>query len=225
MSTKELTPVGNMTATPAPTVPTINTGDQYFDTTQQSLVVYNGTNWQCPVPSGTLSAFAGTTAPPGYLLCYGQQVSTTTYAALYAVIGTTYGSGTGTFGIPDLRGKGCFGMDNMGGTAAGLLSGIGSVGATTGSQYLYGHAHELGPACWAEISMAALSGTGTILSNRFSIGATWTANLQNTTSMTFNTASATEGTGTTLGGSTNSSYTNYYQQLPPLMIVNYLIKT
>ncbi|MDH4262910.1 MAG: phage tail protein [Spirochaetia bacterium] len=57
-------------------------------------------------PPGMISAYGGATAPTGYLLCQGQAVSRTTYAALFAVIGTTFGAGDGTttFNLPDLRG-------------------------------------------------------------------------------------------------------------------------
>ncbi len=74
------------------------------------------------LPIGFMGDFAGTTAPSKWVLCYGQQLSTTTYAALFAVIGTTYGSGAGTFGIPDCRGRATFGQDNMGGTAANRIT-------------------------------------------------------------------------------------------------------
>lgn len=58
-------------------------------------------------PPGTVTAFAGSTAPEGWLLCDGSAVSRTAYAALFAVIGTTYGAGNGstTFTLPDLRGR------------------------------------------------------------------------------------------------------------------------
>lgn len=57
-------------------------------------------------PPGTGAIFFGTTVPTGYLLCDGSAVSRTTYAALFAVIGTTYGAGdtTTTFNLPDMRG-------------------------------------------------------------------------------------------------------------------------
>lgn len=62
---------------------------------------------QPPIPTGTLHAFAGATAPSGYLMCDGSAVSRTTYAALFQVISTTYGAGNGstTFTLPDLRGR------------------------------------------------------------------------------------------------------------------------
>ena len=57
------------------------------------------------VQVGTIHAYAGATAPTGYLLCDGSAVSRTTYANLFAVTGTTYGAGDGsiTFNIPNLR--------------------------------------------------------------------------------------------------------------------------
>lgn len=71
-------------------------------------------------PTGVLQDFAGTSAPDGWLLCDGSEVSRTEYAALFAVIGTTYGVGDGstTFNLPDERGMFRRGLDNMG-TAAG----------------------------------------------------------------------------------------------------------
>jgi len=56
-------------------------------------------------PIGTIISFAMLTPPSGYLLCNGQAVSQTTYAPLYAVIGTTYGGGGGNFNLPDCLGK------------------------------------------------------------------------------------------------------------------------
>ena len=58
-------------------------------------------------PVGSVTAFAGTTTPQGWLLCDGSAVSRTDYADLYAVIGDTYGSGDGTntFNLPDLVDK------------------------------------------------------------------------------------------------------------------------
>lgn len=49
--------------------------------------------------------WAGSTAPTGWLLCDGTAYSTTTYSALYAVVGTTYGSRSGTFLVPNLKGR------------------------------------------------------------------------------------------------------------------------
>lgn len=63
------------------------------------------------VPTGTVSAFAGSSAPTGYLLCDGTTThSTTTYAALFAVLGYTYGGSGATFGVPDLKGRTVIGV-------------------------------------------------------------------------------------------------------------------
>lgn len=72
------------------------------------------------MPTGSVQEFAGGTAPDGFLMCDGAVVSRTTYAALFAVIGETYGAGDGstTFKLPDLRGEFVRGADNMG-TAQG----------------------------------------------------------------------------------------------------------
>jgi len=57
------------------------------------------------VPVGSILAWPTDTPPSGWLLCDGSAVSRTTYADLFAVIGTTFGAGDGstTFNLPDLR--------------------------------------------------------------------------------------------------------------------------
>lgn len=56
-------------------------------------------------PIGSIIPYGGAAAPNGFLLCQGQAVSRVIYAELFAVIGTTYGSGddSTTFNLPDLR--------------------------------------------------------------------------------------------------------------------------
>lgn len=89
------------------------------------------------IPAGGLMPYAGSAAPTGWLLCAGQAVSRTTYAALFTAIGTTYGVGDGstTFNLPDLRGRTIAGKDNMEGTAANRLTsgGSGITGTTLGA--------------------------------------------------------------------------------------------
>ena len=83
------------------------------------------------VPIGTILDFAAATAPTGYLVCDGSAVSRTTYAALFAVIGTTWGSGNGstTFNVPDLRGRTAIGAGT--GTASDATAhALGSNGGT-----------------------------------------------------------------------------------------------
>jgi microcystin-dependent protein len=59
------------------------------------------------IPSGGIAAFARNSAPSGWLKANGAAVSRTTYAALFAAIGTVFGAGDGstTFNVPDLRGQ------------------------------------------------------------------------------------------------------------------------
>lgn len=74
---------------------------------------WNGSAWvpttpgSISIPSGTVVDFGGSSAPSGWLLCDGTAVSRTTYAALFGVIGTSYGAGDGstTFNLPDARGR------------------------------------------------------------------------------------------------------------------------
>ena len=63
---------------------------------------------EAKVPAGCVMAFAGGgTAPSGWFICDGHEVSRTAYPALFAAIGVTYGSGDGstTFNLPDFRGR------------------------------------------------------------------------------------------------------------------------
>ena len=73
------------------------------------------------VPTGSVHMMATTTAPSGYLKCNGAAVSRTTYADLFAIIGTTHGAGDGssTFNVPDLRGEFVRGWDDSRGVDSG----------------------------------------------------------------------------------------------------------
>jgi phage-related tail fiber protein len=64
-------------------------------------------------PIGTILDYGGVTPPPGYLFCNGAPLNRSTYAALFAVIGTQFGGGDGvsTFNLPDLRGRFTRGVD------------------------------------------------------------------------------------------------------------------
>lgn len=83
-----------------------------------------------PVPTqpniGEIRDYSGTAAPQRWLFAYGQAISRTTYAALFAIISTTYGAGNGTttFNVPDIRGRVIAGKDDMGGSSANRLTGL-----------------------------------------------------------------------------------------------------
>lgn len=102
-----------------------------------------------PIPTGVMLSYGGTSAPSGYLLCDGSIISRTTYAALFAVIGTSFGAGDGvtTFQLPFMARRVVVGA---GGTGSGVLGNtVGSVGgsesiALTSSQN-GSHTHETVP--------------------------------------------------------------------------------
>ncbi len=102
------------------------------------------------LPAGMVVPYAGSSTPTGWLLCYGQAVSRSTYSALFTAISTVFGVGDGvtTFNLPDLRGRLPFGKDNMGGVAASRLTSAGNgtldgatLSATGGNQLLSAHTH------------------------------------------------------------------------------------
>jgi microcystin-dependent protein len=66
------------------------------------------------VPTGSISAYAGSSAPGGWMICDGSAISRTTYATLYAIIGDTYGGDNvnNTFNLPNLRGRVVVGIDS-----------------------------------------------------------------------------------------------------------------
>jgi microcystin-dependent protein len=104
--------------------------------TKQYVDTAYGASMSNAYPAGAVMPFAGSTAPNGWLLCYGQAVSRTAYPFLFAAIGTTYGTGDGstTFNLPDLRGRVPAGLDNMGGSDAGRLDWANTLGTNGGEQ-------------------------------------------------------------------------------------------
>jgi microcystin-dependent protein len=76
------------------------------------------------MPIGVCVPYAGSAAPPGWLLCDGSAISRVDYANLFAICGTAYGVGNGTttFNIPDMRGRFPLGKDNMGGSSANRVT-------------------------------------------------------------------------------------------------------
>jgi microcystin-dependent protein len=77
------------------------------------------------IPSGAVQMFAMNSAPSGWLKCNGAAVSRTTYASLFAAIGTTFGAGDGStsFNLPDLRGEFARGWDDGRGVDSGRVFG------------------------------------------------------------------------------------------------------
>lgn len=111
----------------APTSPA--NGDAWFNTAEGSLFIYyaDGTSGQWveatnninnaepnQIPAGAIMAWSSSVIPNNWLLCDGTAVSRTTYASLFAAIGTQYGVGDGstTFNLPNLKGNTIVGLDS-----------------------------------------------------------------------------------------------------------------
>lgn len=196
-------------------------GDTYFNTTTKTLYISDGTAWialGAATPPGVVEAYAGTSYPPaGYLLCDGSLVSRTTYAALFAAIGTTFGVGDGstTFALPDLRAR-YIGGFKVGDTYFGVLGGF------TGSNT---HSHVLNDKGVAQITMQAGTGADMIRMRRINVPATpgnYNANTSNSSSLSFAASSAANGTAVGLEGSTELSDGFPVVQT---VVMNYIIKT
>lgn len=98
------------------------------------------------VPSGTILHYGGSSAPANWLLCDGSAVSRTTYAGLFAIIGTTFGAGDGstTFNVPDSRGRMLKGTGSGAGLATYSLGGTGGAEAFTPAGTVASHTHTMG---------------------------------------------------------------------------------
>jgi len=78
------------------------------------------------VPTGCIFDYAGSTAPPGYVMVDGSSYSTTgAMANLFAVIGYTFGGSGGTFNVPDGRGRAKVGAGQGTGLTARSVGDIG----------------------------------------------------------------------------------------------------
>lgn len=106
-----------------------------------NLNIYSREESDLKTPPGMVAHFARTTAPTGWLKANGSAISRTAYAALFAAVGTTFGTGDGftTFNLPDLRGEFIRGWDDgrgadpsrgMGSAQSGAFAGHTHTGAT-----------------------------------------------------------------------------------------------
>lgn len=158
------------------------------------------------VDTGDIKMTGSASTPAGWLLCNGQAVSRTTFAALFAAIGTAYGVGNGTttFNVPDLRQR-----FPMGQAASGTGATLGASGGTID------HVHGLDTATsHARVSFLTSSPHGrmqrkTVTTWAETVEIVATSGAANTTTTTL---------GAALGG--NSDTAN-----PPFQTVRFLIKT
>lgn len=164
-----------LSASTAPTVGAHLTNKTYVDAqiaSNSSAAQSNAIGLAAP-PSAIM-AFARNTAPSGWLACDGSAVSRTTYAALFAAIGVTFGAGDGTstFNLPDLRGYFVRGQGTNGdGTASGAF-GVKQADAYLNHSHTatqVAHTHTVtGPnnsAGFAPGAANAINGTGTLVTS------------------------------------------------------------
>ena len=100
----------NLTGTNTATTPDLDTTN-WEETTISAMAA--GAASGDTLPIGSIVPYGTTTAPTNWLVCDGSAVSRTTYANLFAVIGTSFGSGDGstTFNLPNLKGRVAVGQD------------------------------------------------------------------------------------------------------------------
>ena len=107
------------------------------------------------IPTATIVPWSSASVPSGFLECDGSAVSRTTYATLFGIVGTTYGSGDGstTFNVPDLADNVPVGKSNNKALAstggANTVTSTGNVGgstanATLSTPQLASHSHSSG---------------------------------------------------------------------------------
>lgn len=101
-------PLASPTFTGTPAAPTASAGTNTTQLATTAFVLANGGS----VPAGAVQYFAMSSAPTGYLKANGALLSTTTYAALFAAIGYTFGGSGASFNVPDLRGEFVRGWDD-----------------------------------------------------------------------------------------------------------------
>ena len=140
----------------------LSVGDRVWMLQQGSVWIVGGRLSGDPgsTPIGVVMHYAGVAAPDGWLACDGSAVSRTTYATLYAVMGTAYGVGDGstTFNLPDLRERVAVGTGA--GRARASVGGAASVALSVAQ--LPGHTHTAGVGTGTTVVM---TGTGATVSN------------------------------------------------------------
>jgi hypothetical protein len=171
-------------------------GEISIDTDSKNLRIHDGANaggYEI-IPTGTIVAYGGATAPAGWLLCDAAAVSRTTYARLFAIIGTGFGIGDGTttFNVPEMRDRLTLGK----GTNNATLGATGTAAAASGtitSSNITG-----------VLTVASTTGTGTTGPGSTGTGNTGTGTSGGTVA-TIPAATYNTGTGTT--GSTTQTIT------------------
>lgn len=101
-----------------------------YQTAFQNFMEKGARYYACP--TGTMLPFAGKTVPAGFLLCNGAEISRTTYARLFSVLGTTWGAGNGstTFNLPNVNDRCLEGTTNTANVGKYLEAGLPDITGT-----------------------------------------------------------------------------------------------
>ena len=182
------------------------------------------------LPSGSLMQFAGSSAPAGWSICDGSAISRTTYAALFAAIGTTFGAGnlTTTFNLPDFRGRTAIGAGTGAGDGAsgsGLPAGT-ALAARARGQYGGAQTHTLATGELPTHSHKLLANANGVNSTGSAPGASDGIAKQSTGSAdeVYKMIAPTVATPATLGQSSEVGADGAHNNMQPFVVVNYIIK-
>ena len=126
------------------------------------------------VPIGTIIMYPSNTPPADWLLCDGSPLNITTYATLFAVVGTTWGSSAGSFNLPDMQGVFVRGAGTHGGAASGIKNakGLDYDGGSLGdydTDALQGHDHITGLGVYGSGGIGLPSGSSSTVQNTLGI--------------------------------------------------------
>lgn len=224
----------------------LKVGDRVWAVQQGEVIIVGGrlNSIDAFTPIGTLLPYAGssTALPTGWLLCDGSAVSRTTYAALFAVCGTTYGAGNGTstFNVPNLTNRvpvgagGSYSRGTTGGTATVTLTesqmpshdhtlsgtansaGSHSHGGSTGSDGSHSHSGDGGAGSRSDLLASGGSSAATP-----GAGSTGSAGGHSHGISTDSSGSHTH----SLSGSVGSAGSDAaHENMPPFVAVNYIIR-
>lgn len=181
-------------------------------------------------PTGAITQYAGSSAPSGWLICDGSPIDRTDFAALFAIVGSTYGNGNGvdTFNIPDMRGKVAVGKAASGTFAALNASGGEEQHTQTVAELAQhshgvndpGHAHGVAdPGHTHRIAAFGTSGSYGLVDS------------QHASSSGANVQTGASGTGIGIFGSGTGIFLSVtgsnqaFNVLQPYRVLNYIIKT
>lgn len=177
------------------------------------------------LPAGMVMGWATATPPIGWLICNGAQVSRTTYAELFALIGTTYGVGDNltTFNLPNLSGRVLRASGGIGGYVLGASGGQDSV--TLNANQLPQHTHPVqitDPGHTHNVTLTGLFNNGDTGSGVVYVGQSLGGLAGDRTT---DPGAATQSfTGITALAQNNASPNNTVDVRDPYQVLNYIIK-